>query len=100
MDHTKGGFKNWFEVYSHPLDRAGPDAIADHLVMQTDGNLVVYSTKGEAMWASDTAGNPGAFAEFHDDGNFTVKRHAPGGAVTMWETGPIAEYDYERSTNW
>ena len=52
------------------------------------------------MWASDTAGNPGAFAEFHDDGNFTVKKHAPGGAVTMWETGPIAEYDYERSTNW
>ena len=57
------------------LDRAGSNAVPDHLIMQKDGNLVVYGTKREVMWASDTAGNRGAFAQFHDDGNFTVKKH-------------------------
>ena len=40
--------------------------------MQADGNLVVYSDHGKAMWASDTAGTPRAFASFQDDGNLVV----------------------------
>ena len=72
------------------LDRAGPDAQPDRLTMQSDGNLVVYSTQGEAMWASDTAGNPGAFVNFQDDGNFVIYKHAPGGKQAIFATGTDA----------
>jgi len=43
--------------------------------MQADGNLVVYSEHGSAMWESGTAGNPGAFVSFHDDGNLVIYKH-------------------------
>ena len=39
------------------------------------------------MWASDTAGNPGAFVNFQDDGNFVIYKHAPGGKQAIWATG-------------
>jgi len=39
------------------------------------------------MWASDTAGNPGAFVNFQDDGNFVIYKHAPGGKEAIWATG-------------
>lgn len=55
--------------------------------MQSDGNLVFYGTKQEVMWASDTAGNPGAFAQFEDDGNLVIYKHAPGGKQKIWEFG-------------
>jgi hypothetical protein len=41
------------------------------LVMQTDGNLVEYGPAG-ALWASNTAGNPGADAVMQGDGNLVV----------------------------
>ena len=39
------------------------------------------------MWASDTAGNPGAFVNFQDDGNFVIYKHAPGGKQPLWASG-------------
>ncbi|WP_144030058.1 protease pro-enzyme activation domain-containing protein [Burkholderia sp. AU16741] len=43
------------------------------LVMQNDGNLVLYNTtNGAAVWNSGTYGNPGAYAAFQGDGNFVV----------------------------
>lgn len=42
------------------------------LLMQDDGNLVIYDTTGAARWASNTYGNPGASALMQDDGNFVV----------------------------
>ena len=40
--------------------------------MQNDGNLVLYNTTGP-LWASNTAGNPGAYAVLQGgDGNFVV----------------------------
>jgi hypothetical protein len=41
-------------------------------IMQTDGNLVLYDTSGQAQWASETGGNPGAFLNVQDDGNLVV----------------------------
>lgn len=49
------------------------------LVMQADGNLVLYETpEYTALWASDWDGEtvPGASAVFQDDGNFVV--YGPG----------------------
>lgn len=43
----------------------------NRLIMQSDGNLVVYDQNGGARWAAGT--NPyGAYAEFQIDGNFVV----------------------------
>ncbi len=43
------------------------------LVMQTDGNLVLYEAGvTAALWASNTAGSAGALAVMQDDGNFVV----------------------------
>ena len=43
------------------------------LLMQGDGNLVLYNTtNGAAVWNSRTYGNAGAYAVFQDDGNFVV----------------------------
>jgi len=41
------------------------------LVMQTDGNLVLYA-QGQALWASNTHHHAGAFATMQTDGNFVI----------------------------
>ncbi|MDC0714689.1 S8 family serine peptidase [Stigmatella sp. ncwal1] len=41
-------------------------------VMQTDGNLVLYSSTGVALWYSGTQGNPGAHARMQEDCNLVV----------------------------
>lgn len=43
----------------------------DRLVMQTDGNLVLY-TDNRARWQSGTSGNPGARGAFQTDGNLVI----------------------------
>jgi subtilase family serine protease len=40
--------------------------------MQTDGNLVVYSSTGTALWSTHTNGHSGAYAVMQNDGNFVV----------------------------
>ncbi|MFJ6213882.1 RHS repeat-associated core domain-containing protein [Streptomyces sp. NPDC092296] len=51
-------------------DATSPSA---RLVMQTDGNLVLYAiSSGEKLWQSGTAGHPGATATMRDDGALVV----------------------------
>ena len=45
----------------------------NRLVMQTDGNLVVYSPSNQPRWHSNTYGNPGAYLAIQDDGNLVIK---------------------------
>ncbi|MFJ9821039.1 hypothetical protein ACIRU3_38450 [Streptomyces sp. NPDC101151] len=43
------------------------------LVMQGDGNLVMYRLRdGAAIWSTHTSGHPGAYAVMQTDGNFVV----------------------------
>ncbi|MBT9586724.1 hypothetical protein IV102_25500 [bacterium] len=42
------------------------------LVMQEDGNLVLYTRGGGVLWASQTSGQRGARGEFQADGNLVV----------------------------
>ncbi|MEU9480438.1 hypothetical protein [Streptomyces sp. NPDC048191] len=43
------------------------------LVMQNDGNLVMYRLRdGKAIWATGTWGHPGAYAVMQKDGNFVI----------------------------
>jgi hypothetical protein len=53
------------------------------LVMQGDGNLVLYDPGRVARWDSKTAGKPGAWMQAQDDGNVVV--YAPGNR-SIWIT--------------
>lgn len=54
------------------------------LVMQGDGNLVLYF-KSRAVWSSGTAGHPGAHAVMQGDGNLVI--YAPHGGPALWYSG-------------
>jgi hypothetical protein len=41
------------------------------LIMQGDGNLVLYQ-EGKALWSSETGGNPGSYAVMQGEGNLVV----------------------------
>jgi hypothetical protein len=47
-------------------------AAGDQLVMQADGNLVLSSSTGAVLWASDTSGNPGAYLDVGNDGSLVI----------------------------
>jgi hypothetical protein len=51
------------------------------LVMQTDGNLVVYGPPG-ALWSSNTAGTPANVAVMQGDGNFVLYN----GSTPYWDS--------------
>jgi outer membrane protein assembly factor BamB len=51
--------------------------------MQDDGNLVLYSPGGDAVWAANTFGNDGAYLVLQDDGNLVI--YAAAGAP-LWAT--------------
>ena len=53
------------------------------LVMQGDGNLVVYGPAG-AVYNTQTSGNPGTVGYVQDDGNFVL--YAPG-TRALWANG-------------
>lgn len=42
------------------------------LIMQTDGNLVLYAPGGSARWNTGTYGNPGAYVQLQTDGNLVL----------------------------
>ncbi len=52
------------------------------LAMQGDGNLVVYSAGGKALWSSGTQNHPGSKLAVQDDGNVVV--YSPGGQALWW----------------
>ncbi|WP_405487327.1 FG-GAP-like repeat-containing protein [Streptomyces sp. NBC_00096] len=63
------------------------------LVMQADGNLVLYHRtggdgKGGALWASGTYGNNGAYAVVQNDGNFVIYKQdgGEGKGGALWAT--------------
>jgi cell wall-associated NlpC family hydrolase len=53
------------------------------LVMQGDGNLVLYAPGGKARWHTNSNGNPGAYAVMQGDGNLVVYT---AGGVPLWES--------------
>jgi hypothetical protein len=60
------------------------------LVMQTDGNLVLYYTvTSDVLWATGTVGNPGAYLRLQStDGNLVLSNQT--GTTALWSTGIIA----------
>jgi hypothetical protein len=65
------------------------------LVMQTDGNLVLYRADGVAVWNTGTQGRPGSRLVVQDDGNLVVyERTTP-----YWESRTHGGY-YHNETSW
>lgn len=56
------------------------------LIMQGDGNLVLYDNNGGVLWASGTDGNSGATCILQTDGNLVI--YSLGG-VALWSTSTI-----------
>ncbi len=65
--------------------------------MQNDGNLVMYNKEGQAIWRSNTAGDPGGRLVVQDDGNLVIqgasgqKIWATNTAQASVPTGPAAK---------
>jgi hypothetical protein len=53
------------------------------LVMQSDGNLVLYQQGGKALWSTGTAGQHGYAAEMLADGDFTLYSND---GCTLWQS--------------
>lgn len=69
-----GTLRRGWMIYSPPPED-------ERLVMQKDGNLVLYDGAGKALWATNTGGHPGAWARMLTNGNLVV--YAPGHTV-LW----------------
>jgi hypothetical protein len=52
--------------------------------MQGDGNLVIYDTMSRPLWASHTAGHPGAWLIVQSDGNAVIYDTM---SHPLWATG-------------
>ncbi|WP_331446810.1 hypothetical protein [Streptomyces xanthochromogenes] len=50
---------------------------------QTDGNFVVYTASNRPVWASNTSGHPGSRLVVQDDGNVVIYD----GSQAIWATG-------------
>ena len=58
---------------------------AKRLIMQTDGNLVLYGISGNALWHSRTNGNSGAYLSLQIDGNMVIYKSG----VALWNNGTV-----------
>jgi len=56
------------------------------VIMQGDGNFVVYDGSGRPLWASNTPDHPGAHVAIQDDGNLVVY-DVSGAALWASDTG-------------
>lgn len=54
------------------------------LVMQPDGNLVLYGPQNVVKWSSGTYNDPGSFVVMQGDGNLVVYRGLP---YAVWNSG-------------
>jgi len=65
---------------------------ADHLVMQDDGNLNLFTKAGLLVWSSNTNSTQGDYLlTMQDDGNLVIYRDKSGseGAVPIWATNTV-----------
>ncbi|MER5764685.1 FG-GAP-like repeat-containing protein [Streptomyces sp. NPDC002082] len=99
---TVSGFASRFEIDGVPGARITSGATLasgqefpsgnSKLVMQADGNLVLYTKDKKPIWATGTNRNPGAVARMQSDGNFVV--YAADGKTALWSTNTKTPYSY------
>lgn len=67
------------------------------LIMQDDGNLVLYRPDMQPVWSSGTQGHLGAFFQVQDDGNAVVYEPPQ---TPLWETRTWGGVYHDESRNW
>jgi WD40 repeat protein len=83
------------------------------LIMQADGNLVLYGPDNQALWASNTSGHPNVFdVIMQADGNLVVydgqnqalwasnTNGKPGATLTVQNDGNVVIYDTSNHPVW
>jgi hypothetical protein len=80
------------------------------LAAQSDGNLVLKDERGQVRWATNTHGNPGAYAVFQEDGNLVVyanqqpiwasKTEWKGAYLVLQTDGNLVIYDASNQPIW
>lgn len=86
-------------LYSNfqPVWDTGPlGATSSHLVMQSDGNLVLYNQSNVALWSSQTPGNPGARLVLQTDGNMVIYSTTN---AALWATYSISNPNHLSNVN-
>jgi len=81
-------YVNFNKVWSTPS--AGKNA---HFAMQQDGNLVLYTSTGTAVWSSATSGNGISNAYLQGDGNLVVYKS---NGQSTWSSGTSIGIGHER----
>ena len=66
---------------------------AFQLILQTDGNLVLYGRNGNAVWSTRTHGSGVTEAKMQADGNFVLYD----GGKAEWATNRFAGFTFERN---
>ena len=59
---------DWSQMWSSGT-QGHPEA---SVMVQDDGDLVIFAADGGHLWRSATGGNPGAFIQLHDDGRLVA----------------------------
>ena len=68
---------------------ATPALNDDWLTLKSDGNAVLYSSGGRAMWMTGTAGNGDSRLIIQNDGNFVLYDNSPNRAVWSSKSGKL-----------
>ncbi len=70
----------WYPLWQSPPGAPG------WVVMQADGNLVLYRDDGSPPWDTHTNGHPGAHLEVHDNGEVVIYAPPWEGGGRLWWT--------------
>jgi len=76
-----------------PLWATGTQVAGSFAEFQSDGNLVVYAPDSRALWSSNTWGNPNATLALQNDGNVVIYRQSDGRAIWATHTWEVGELD-------
>ncbi len=75
--------EQWRPIWATDTGGAGN---SNYLLMQKDGNLVLYANDGSALWDTGTYGRGGKRLAMQDDGNLVIYDE---GGRAVWASGTL-----------
>lgn len=87
LQATDGNLVLYRTSDNKPIWSTGTGSTAAYAVMQGDGNFVVYSTSGTALWSTESYGHPYAEYKFNLLSNGELQIDANGLPI-IWRTAP------------
>ena len=81
---ASGNLELWNNHSGRLLWQSGTKGVSvAKMVMQEDGNLVIYDRNRRPLWSSGTQGNDSAYLKLQDDGNVVIYSHDD---RPLWDT--------------